>query len=247
MGPVARGSRGARPAAPGAGGDPGYQGAVRGGIELARSVLGREALDGPCGSRGRGAGRRSRRQVCGCSSWPRGTSVRPDASVVGPIFGIMIAAVFRRRSPCGGGGRDVTGRKENASEAAGTASRLRRRAGRRIVQGPLARGRFRGLIRRKADRRKLIPPKRQSQATCPAKRRDAVPVASDRFSLRPVTSLPPPPQDCPAPIGSALKQVADFGRTPSLTVKRTRAMPWPTRRDCSCNAWAPAPAGAAFL
>src|SRR4051794_37663319 len=39
--------------------------------------------------------------------------------------------VGRLRSPCGGGGRDVTGRNENFSEATGTASRLRRRAGRR--------------------------------------------------------------------------------------------------------------------
>ena len=56
------------------------------------------------------------------------SGVRPKS---GPLSGGLSDSL---RSPFGGGGRDVTGRNENLSEATGTASRLRRRAGRRQRQ-----------------------------------------------------------------------------------------------------------------
>jgi hypothetical protein len=89
----------------------------------------------------------------------------------------------------------VTGRNENLAEATGTASRLRRRAGRRQRQSRTEAGLEASCEEQiKVDRSEGDPSEEADPATCPAKRRDAVPVTSDRLSLRPVTSLPPPRQ-----------------------------------------------------
>jgi hypothetical protein len=105
------------------------------------------------------------------------------------------AAETPSTSPCGGGGRDGSGRNENLSAATGTATRLRRRAGRRQWQG-VTRAGFEAFFegQRKDERKEGHPSEGVDPPACPAKRRDAVPVAAERFSLRPITSLPPPPQ-----------------------------------------------------